>query len=84
MGFGHMMRFGHLGMMGGYSLLFWLLIIVGVIYLFSNRRNGERNNYHSDYKYNHSNHAEEIAKERYAKGEINKEELDEILMNLRS
>ncbi|MEJ6950315.1 hypothetical protein [Natronospora cellulosivora (SeqCode)] len=29
------------------------------------------------------NRAEEIAKERYAKGEISKEELDNILINIR-
>jgi putative membrane protein len=67
------MGFG-LGMMGGgFSLIFWIIIIIAVIYYFNN---GNINSSGSGYNRSNSNYqlnqAEEIAKERYAKGEITK------------
>ncbi len=81
-----MMGFG-MGMMGGggFSLIFWIIIIIAVIYYFNNRsQSGSSSDYSNRNfsKYN-ENRAEEIAKERYARGEINKEELDDILKNLK-
>jgi len=82
----NMMGFG-MGMMGGggFSLIFWIIIIIAVIYYFNNRsQSGSSSDYSSrnSSKYD-ENKAEEIAKERYARGEISKEELDDILQDLR-
>ena len=79
--------FGYGGMMGNYGygmgygdmfigLLFWILIIV-VAYLLI-KRLIEQNKTHSV----GGKSALDIAKERYAKGEITKEELEEIKKNL--
>ncbi len=72
-----MMGFG-MGMMGGggFTLIIWIIIIVGIIYLMSNRNTD--NNYS-----NKENKAEEVVRERYARGEINKEEYEELLKDLR-
>lgn len=76
-----MMGFGHMGIMGGFSLIFWILIIIGIIYFFSTRNNSGTN-YNSNY-HSRENRAVEVAKERYARGEISKAELDELLKDLR-
>lgn len=81
-----MMGFGSGMMGGGFSIIFWIIIIALVYYLF---RNYNRNN-GSDRRYDEkeinqrieNDDAEEIARQRYAKGEISKEELREILDNL--
>lgn len=75
-GFGHMMGWGG----GIFMMFFWVLIIIGIIYLFSNRNTNHRDN---SFSYRRESQAEEIAKERYARGEITKEELEEILRDLR-
>ncbi|MTI61811.1 MAG: hypothetical protein FH762_17815 [Firmicutes bacterium] len=81
-----MMGFG-MGMMGGggFSLIFWIIIIIAVIYYFNNRsQSGSSFDYNNrNFSNYNENRAEEIAKECYARGEISKEELDEILENLR-
>ena len=61
--------------------LFWLLIIIGFIYLLNN---GELNNLFTSknsgsYGNNKRKDPVEIIKERYAKGEINKDEYDEMM-----
>ncbi len=81
-----MMGFG-MGMMGGggFSLIFWIIIIIAVIYYLNNRnQSGSTSGYsNSNRSHNQENRAVEIAKERYAKGEISKEELDAIIRDLR-
>lgn len=83
MGFGRgwgmygMHSFGGVIMM----VLFWALVIIGIVYLVKNINNN------SNIKSNNSNRRQEdnaikIARERYARGEITKEELKEILDNL--
>lgn len=84
--------FGQFGGGGIYMILFWILLIIGAVYLISRSNislnsNEQRKNHYRD---NHRNYVqddtktpEEIARERYAKGEIDKEKLDEILQNVR-
>jgi len=94
-GFGHMDGFGHMNGFGGsifawiMMLLFAALIITGIVYLIKNMKNnsdnGRRNNNYRQIEYRQENKndaAREIARERYAKGEIDKNELEEILNNL--
>jgi len=89
-----MMGFGRGWGMGGYGIqsfggvimmiLFWALIIIGIVYLVRNVNNNNRNNnYNNPDKRSQDNNAVNIARERYAKGEITKEELNEILDDLR-
>ena len=85
--------YGNMGFLGGgiYMILFWLVIIVGIVYLisrsnisFQNKHQGNqppRSNYQPRSEDNKS--PEEIAKERFAKGEIDIEELNEILNELK-
>lgn len=76
-----MMDFGTGMMGGGFSIIFWI-IIIGVVYFFFKEYNNRSDHYrHNNYK-NDMNNPEELAKQRYAKGEISKEELNEILDNL--
>lgn len=62
-----------LGML--FSVIFWVLIIYGIVYLFKRSR-------HTDFWHMKSN-AEEILKERYAKGEITKEKFEEMKKDLK-
>ena len=85
--------YGNMGFLGGgiYMILFWVVIIVGIIYLITrsniNFQNNNQRNQPPRANYQPRNEAnktpEEIAKERFAKGEIDKEELNEILNELR-
>ncbi|MEJ6950313.1 SHOCT domain-containing protein [Natronospora cellulosivora (SeqCode)] len=55
-------------------VIFWALVIFGVVYLIKNINTNNKGYTNEDPK--------EIARQRYAKGEIDKDELDEILNNL--
>ncbi len=68
---------GMYSMMGGYGffgwgfmILFWILVLFGIVYLM--RLISEKNETGKEEK-----SAMDILKERYAKGEINKEEFEE-------
>lgn len=79
------MGFG-MGMMGGggFSLIIWMTIILGVIYYFNkNTYSNSGSDYNSNSNQSTDNKAVKIAKERYAKGEITKKELNNILKDLR-
>lgn len=75
----HMMMYDDygLGLWGPiFMFIFWIIIIVIAIivikYLFEQNRSGQSNN-----------KAEDILKERYAKGEIDKKEFEEKMKNIR-
>lgn len=64
--------------------IFWILIIIGFIYLLNN---GELDNLFNKSQYNrHKNDDNkdpiDIIKERYAKGEIDKDEYNEMMNNI--
>lgn len=70
--FGHHMNMGYGSFGGGIlEILFWILIVIGIIYLVKHlsrgREKGERK----------EERAIEILKERYARGEISKEEFEQ-------
>jgi len=75
------------GIMGGgvFSMIFWLILIAAAFYFFTNynRDNYQRGSSRNFNNLPQRNKAEEIAKERFAKGEISKEELKEILDNIK-
>lgn len=58
--------------------VFWALVIWGLISLFRNLSGG------SSQHQGEQESAEDIVKKRYARGEINKEEFERILADLRS
>ena len=65
-----------------------LSILIAAIYFFnnhyrSNNRYNKNNSSNYSNQHSNSNKAEEVAKQRYANGEISKEELNEILVNLK-
>jgi len=66
------MMWGNQGFMGGFMLIFWIAIIVGIILLVKwivqqNRPGGQQQGENSL----------EILKKRYARGEIDKEEFEQ-------
>lgn len=89
-GFGHMGMGGFGGSIFGWILmiLFAALIVTGIVYLIKKLRNNSdptrsNNNYDQlKYRQKEEDSAVKIASERYAKGEINKEEFQEIKKNL--
>lgn len=70
MGFYNMMGYGGWGFGFFFMLLFWILIIVGLValvrYLTNQGENKEKNN-----------KALDVLKERYARGEISKKEFEQ-------
>ncbi len=88
MGFGRgwgMSGYGMHGLGGGIMMiLFWALIILGIVYLVRNLSNNNNNgNNNSNYNRSNEDNAINIARERYAKGEISKEEYDRIVKDLK-
>lgn len=72
---------GMYNMMGGYGvfgwgfmIFFWILVILGIVYLM--RLISEKNEPEKNEPVKLEKSAMDILKERYAKGEINKEEFD--------
>ncbi|MGM0603934.1 MAG: SHOCT domain-containing protein [Bacillota bacterium] len=97
-----MMGFGPGIMGGGFSIIFWI-VIIGVVYYFFKEYNNRNKHRHDNHKHGglsnkkrdlfddnnreidhrvDENSPEELARQRYAKGEISKEELNKILDNL--
>lgn len=87
-GFGHMGMRGFGGGIFGWIMMFLFaaLIVTGIVYLIKNlnknSNSGRRNDNYNQVGYKREDSAKEIARNRYAKGEIDKEELNEILSNL--
>lgn len=65
-------------MFGGiFMFIFWILIVFFVIWIIRRILHSSHNYYNHDQYFGHrSNNALDILKERYAKGEINKEEFE--------
>ena len=88
-------RFGHhhFGYGGGiFMMILWIVIIIGAIWLIKevlSDKNDDRRYYREqDDRYRRSSHTdkespEEIAQQRLAKGEITREEYEEILETLK-
>ena len=73
--------FGHWGFLGGFSMFIFWGLILGLI-IWAVLRMGRRGGYiHHGY---YSNSALEIARERYARGEISKEEFEQIKKDINS
>lgn len=73
-----MHMFGDYGMGSGgmiFMVLFWIVIIVGVLYLIKLMTDKDGSNVQAE-------SAEEILKKRYAKGEISQEEFEKIKKDL--
>lgn len=78
MGFGHGWNFGMQSFTGGvFMILLWVLIVLGVIYLVKNNNITDNNNTRQ------YDNAIELARKRYARGEINKEEFEKIMHDLK-
>ena len=56
---------------GGFMWIFWILVIVGIFFLFQSSMKGDSNNTSSN-----SESAMEILKKRYARGEIDEDEFE--------
>ena len=88
-------RYGHhhFGFGGGIlMMIFWVVIIIGVIWLIKEVLTDKRDDRHyyqeQDHKYRRNSNPdnerpEEIARKRLAKGEITREEYEEIIETLR-
>ena len=78
-----------MGMMGwggdGFMMFIWIIIAAALIYyIVTNNNTSRKNNDQRDHYISHEKtQAEEIARQRYAKGDISKEEYNDILNNLR-
>ncbi|MBN1850514.1 MAG: SHOCT domain-containing protein [Deltaproteobacteria bacterium] len=65
-----------LGWFGGiFMIIFWVLIIIGLVFLIKWLIHGTRGE--SDSQHKRPSNAMEILKERYARGEIDKQEFEE-------
>ncbi|MFW6279114.1 MAG: SHOCT domain-containing protein [Bacillota bacterium] len=84
---------GGFGFYGGGSIMmiiFWVFIIFAAFWLYnnwdlagnSNNRNNQSGPHTQNYMEDKQDEASKIARRRYARGEIDKEELQEILRNL--
>lgn len=67
--------------MMGFGLIFIILIIIAFIYLLNERGQGRNNLFSSPSR---GKSALDVAKERYARGEITKEEFDRLRRDLDS
>lgn len=76
-GWGMMGPFGWIGM-----LLFWALIVLGIIYLWRALDLGSGFGHQEDGGGSRRDSALEIARERYAKGEIGREEFEQLKKDL--
>jgi len=69
---GFQMMFGNQGFMGGFMWIFWIIVIVGLVFLIKwivqQNKPGESKS---------EENSLEILKKRYAKGEINKDEFEQ-------
>ncbi len=77
------MFWGH--MWGGsmwFGWFFWLIIIGLIVWLIINNSSRNRNNMHHFPPQAHHENALDILKKRYAKGEINKEQFDQMKHDL--
>ena len=77
---------GFMGFRGGGMIMMglWLVLVVGlIIFLVKKFSDNSSHNYRNNYETNDKEDPLKIAEKRYAKGEIDKEELQEIKKELR-
>jgi putative membrane protein len=79
-GYGGWGMMGHFGWIG--SLLFLVLIVLGIVYLWRALDLGQSLRQGSGDTSGRSNKALDIARERYARGEISKEEFEQLKRDL--
>lgn len=74
----HWHGMGGIPLLGGLGVVFWVVLLAGLVYLLARMWSGNGPGSHSP----GGDSAREIARRRYARGEIDRQEYDRILEDL--